>query len=75
LAESTLARLAAKAGFGQVITGTSSGLGRRFADVLDAAGASVVLAPRSTMDDRRRRARVLAAAAHAIIALSAITGR
>jgi NAD(P)-dependent dehydrogenase (short-subunit alcohol dehydrogenase family) len=29
-----------------LITGTSSGLGRRFAEVLDAAGASVVLAAR-----------------------------
>jgi NAD(P)-dependent dehydrogenase (short-subunit alcohol dehydrogenase family) len=34
-----------------LITGTSSGLGRRFAEVLDAAGAAVVLASRRAEDD------------------------
>jgi NAD(P)-dependent dehydrogenase (short-subunit alcohol dehydrogenase family) len=35
-----------------LVTGTSSGLGRRFAQVLDAAGAAVVLASRSAIADR-----------------------
>jgi len=34
-----------------LVTGTSSGLGRRFAQVLDAAGASVILASRSSTVD------------------------
>jgi NAD(P)-dependent dehydrogenase (short-subunit alcohol dehydrogenase family) len=34
-----------------VVTGTSSGLGRRFAEVLDGAGARVVLASRRTDED------------------------
>ncbi|HEX5202742.1 MAG TPA: SDR family NAD(P)-dependent oxidoreductase, partial [Actinoplanes sp.] len=35
-----------------LVTGTSTGLGRRFAQVLDAAGASVVLASRRDEADR-----------------------
>lgn len=35
-----------------LVTGTSSGLGRRFAQVLDGAGARVVLASRRHDDDR-----------------------
>jgi NAD(P)-dependent dehydrogenase (short-subunit alcohol dehydrogenase family) len=36
-----------------IVTGTSSGLGRRFAQVLSGAGASVVLASRRTDTDRQ----------------------
>ena len=32
------------------VTGTSSGLGQRFVRVLDAAGASIILAPRAGTD-------------------------
>jgi hypothetical protein len=41
-----------------IVTGTSSGLGRRFAEVLDGAGARVVLASRRHEADRELAARL-----------------
>ena len=41
-----------------IVTGTSSGLGRRFAEVLDGAGARVVLASRRHQADLELAARL-----------------
>src|SRR4051812_31170665 len=41
-----------------LITGTTSGLGRRFAELLDAAGASLVLAARRGPVDEERAGRL-----------------
>ena len=41
-----------------IVTGTSSGLGRRFAEVLDGAGARVVLASRRHQKDLELAARL-----------------
>jgi NAD(P)-dependent dehydrogenase (short-subunit alcohol dehydrogenase family) len=41
-----------------IVTGTSSGLGRRFAEVLDGAGARVVLASRRHQEDLDLAARL-----------------
>ena len=41
-----------------IVTGTSSGLGRRFAEVLDGAGARVVLASRRHQEDLELAARL-----------------